>query len=1101
MKLHLAHMMASTDSFLLSIIRPAVIFSLWMLAGAETLADDFVRPVSLLTGTWQFRANEETAWKDIELPASFEAHEGEEFDGIGWYRRTLPLNRPDADHRLLLRFHGAATEAQVFCNGQRVGDHLGGWTPFECDLTTVLANGDNEILVRVDEKVGHNSQGFLPVFAPHFGGLWQDVELLTVPDVRLDDLHLAAQGDIHSGLLQLHVPLISFPSPQRLPTAIEVHVRQRGNDRIVASDSLALTPAMTQQLAAGQDLNIPLALAVPNFRLWSPANPALYDVQISLLQEAVGDRRVVDQIHCRAAFRDVRVDGDRLLLNGQPLQVRGVLNWGYAPPRTAPSLEPQFWKQEIELAQAYGFNLIKFCLWVPPRGYLEMADEMGMLTWMEYPTWHSQWTPDQLPTLQREFTEFFHYDRNHPSVVLRSLTCETGPSADLTVIRSLYDLCHAMIPGAIVEDDSSWIEWNRVHDFYDDHPYGNNHTWLSTLTRLKQHVQTHGIKPLVLGEAIAADTWADPDALIRITGDARPFWLPNFIDANQAWLADRQRDMGREATARLQQDSLNYAMLMRKFQIETFRREVSSGGYVVSVIRDFPFAGMGLLDFQGQPKWNAAAWNWHGPTCLILQTEEDRRSFDCDGSLNASILISHFGPTHLEAGQLQVALSRSDSEDPKVSTDLPRWSMIIPTGPVDIGTSGLLSRIEIPLHEVCPKEISQPIRFVVSAQLQLSDGEVIGNEWPVWVCPVKTQASETVLVDSSFPLQQARSLFEKSEPLESDTAIDAQAAELGPVILARHFSAPLLDRLEHGSRVLMLPDGEPGSFPRAGHWFLRGGPIVAADEAVADQHDLLVELQHFDLAGPVVPDLQWLDQLQPLVMLWDNHDIDRVKTHGLVFAAQVGKGRLLVSSLNHEGSSNSAGRWLLHRYADLLQSSEFHAPVMQPSTVQAIRGKLSLQKIDLTERPWTFRVDADNNGLQRGWHRAVVPEPDEWKPMSIGRHWEGLGYESLDGWAWYRIDVPLPDSWQGEPTWICIEGADDHYELYVNGQLAGSGGVIETKQTAFEDRNSHDVSALVGDDRVLRIAIRVYDWYGAGGLFRPISVRTVPLTNAAEIIR
>ena len=210
--------------------------------------------------------------------------------------------------------------------------------------------------------------------------------------------------------------------------------------------------------------------------MWSPDSPVLYSCEIELLNETSNaPYEEVDRLQCRAAFRTIAADGDRILLNGQPIQVRGVLNWGYAPPDTAPSISEEFWNNELELLRNYGFNLMKFCLWMPPKRYFELADELGILAWIEYPTWHSRWTPDQLPTLQKEFREFFAFDRNHPSVILRSLTCETGPSADLQVIRTLYDECHRMIPGCLVEDDSSWIEWNRVHDFYDDHPYGNNH--------------------------------------------------------------------------------------------------------------------------------------------------------------------------------------------------------------------------------------------------------------------------------------------------------------------------------------------------------------------------------------------------------------------------------------------------------------------------------------------------------------------------------------------------------------------------------------------------------------------------------------------------
>ena len=74
----------------------------------------------------------------------------------------------------------------------------------------------------------------------------------------------------------------------------------------------------------------------------------------------------------------------------------------------------------------------------------------------------------------------------------------------------------------MVEDDSSWIGWNRVHDFYDDHPYGNNHTWVKTLQGFNEYILAHGLKPLVLGEAIAADTWIDREAIVARLGARAP---------------------------------------------------------------------------------------------------------------------------------------------------------------------------------------------------------------------------------------------------------------------------------------------------------------------------------------------------------------------------------------------------------------------------------------------------------------------------------------------------------------------------------------------------------------------------------------------------
>ena len=176
----------------------------------------------------------------------------------------------------------------------------------------------------------------------------------------------------------------------------------------------------------------------------------------------------------------------------------------------------------------------------------------------------------------------------------------------MPVIQSLYDLAKATIPGAMVEDDSSWIGWNRVHDFYDDHPYGNNHTWVKTLQGFNEYILAHGLKPLLLGEAIAADTWIDREAIVARLGREAALVAPGPSAMRfPAGLERMRRAAGSVSSEQLRADSLRYGLLMRKFQIEAYRREIPYGGYNVSVIRDFSTASMGLIDYLGRPKWSA----------------------------------------------------------------------------------------------------------------------------------------------------------------------------------------------------------------------------------------------------------------------------------------------------------------------------------------------------------------------------------------------------------------------------------------------------------------------------------------------------------------
>jgi hypothetical protein len=191
----------------------------------------------------------------------------------------------------------------------------------------------------------------------------------------------------------------------------------------------------------------------------------------------------------------------------------------------------------------------------------------------------------------------------------------------------------------LIEDDSSWIQWNRICDFYDDHPYGNNHDWLARLEQLDNHLQGRDPKPLLLGEAIAADTWAQPTPWpdwpsapplpgpsSAATPDSPSPHHLRSIAAQSDYLDWIDRSCGPLARQRLPRDAADQAMQMRRFQIELYRRRMPGQGYVVSVLRDFPFANMGLLDAEGNSKWDPNQWSWHGDAMGLLETPGDRRA-------------------------------------------------------------------------------------------------------------------------------------------------------------------------------------------------------------------------------------------------------------------------------------------------------------------------------------------------------------------------------------------------------------------------------------------------------------------------------------------
>ncbi|MFM7564886.1 MAG: glycoside hydrolase family 2 TIM barrel-domain containing protein [Planctomycetota bacterium] len=1085
---------------------------LWTTASARS---DQPRQSQSLDGPWEISLDSGASWHPFTVPAPVEDRFDWDFEGVSQFRREIQPVRVDSGERLFLRFSAVAARAKVYFKDELVGENLGGWTPFECEITEQARRSSKEtawkLRVEVDELVGHNTQGFLPVVIPHFGGIWQSVSLIKTGSNRfLQDRTLATTAQVaekNAAATQLTVRL-GINSPHTLNgRRVEIALRKKGADDFASLKTAELSelasPAPEVPFTAKNDRFYECTL-MAEVEKWSPEAPTCYQLRLRLLT-ARGD--VEDEVLLPISNRSIAATADSITLNGRPLVLRGVLNWGYAPPSFAPTLDETAMRKEIEFARDRGFNLMKFCLWIPPQRYLELCDEYGLLAWIEYPTWHPQLDQKHLPELQREFQEFFEYDRNHPCVILRSLTCETGPSADIKVIQDLYDRCKLACPGAIVEDDSSWISWNRVTDFYDDHPYGNNHTWVRTLEGLKQYISEHDPKPLVLGEAIAADAF-------RLSGDHpySPRELNQFIAPRDAekkplltsphapWADSANGEWKNKISAQAEKlglstrlellaaDSRHYGLLMRKYQIETYRREVPTGGYVVSVIRDFPKASMGLIDFAGQPKNTAADWSFQGDGMLLLESQQDRRSFQAAQPTSFGIQFTWSGRDTAPATSYRVHLADSTGKTQELLAE----------GTVPAVEFGQPQRVAF--NATLPA-VETPTRFLLRAEWLRDSLPAVRNEWPIWIFPAAL-GGDSVLIrlrDEEGPKDWSVTWREVGDEKEL-------SAE--DIVFAAGFSNDLLAHLNRGGKAVIVPNDTVNSLPTSQHWFLRGSPLgleqpgtnwlAKAPFASGETTDLLNELQHFDLAGPVVPQVEHFgSEVLPLVLLWDNHDMTETRTHAAAFILKVGSGRALVTTLNHGGATNAAGQWLLANWLGLLKSTELPAAV--PDLGPRLQRELSRQGMILHERNWKFRPDPEDAGAKSGWSETNFDD-SAWGELRADRHWEGQGFKELDFWAWYRLRVKLPETWTG-PCYLNLTGVDDYCDIYVNGRKVGSSGDLVNRKTGFEERTSFDLTQLVkpGDDLV--IAIAVYDWYGAGGLFKPMTLSTQPLDQAPPMLK
>jgi len=996
------------------------------------------RTTQALTEPWEIAVGDAVdsaaaagPWVAVDVPAPFEDALGHDFDGVAWYR-TSWICPPEWDRgALFLEFDGVATAATVFCDGVEVGRHTGAWTPFRVELTGRATPGTrHRIEVRCDELVGHNTQGFLPIIQPHFGGIWKGVRAAWEPGPAWDRTSVLTFGrwpTSERGELRVDAEL-SAP-PRRLPAAaLQAVVSVRDGQREVSRAEFALGQGSLR--ATLTDLDV---------RPWSPDAPNLYRIRIDLND---GEGELLDRFERRCGFRDLRADGTAVLWNHAPLQVRGVLHWGYVPPNLAPHPDPAVWRAQLEGVRAMGCNLIKCCLWIPPAEFLDIAEEIGMLVWVEYPTWHAALTPEHRSELLREYAEFHRLDRSYACAGFRSITCETGHGADLGVVEALFAQCKRMVPDTLVVDDSSWMGWQRIHDFYDDHPYGNNRDWPGMLAGFREHVAQREAKPILFGEAITSDTWLDLEAWDAAHRGTTPWWTPWCLDSQrefERWLAGTH---GHSAVAALGPAALDDALRNRKYQVERLRIDLPEAGYVMAVHRDFTKARMGFWDDLDRLKWSAEEWAWHGDTMLCLDTAGDARAFLAD-ELAVDVRLAHAGRGVFE-GEIHLSLEGVDGE-------LSRAVRVQP---------GAVSAPHVWRPQIAALAAGSAPRRVRLVAHTVGT-HTASNAWDLWLLPPPPTAPP--------PGAEKVRVVDRLDP-------------------------ELLAWLEQGGRALLHAGDRTGSLKTTSMWYLRGAPFAPAHpihEVVPVE--FLRELQTFDLEGPDLVPLDALrDQVDPILAFWESHDLTEVRLHGLAFDTRVGEGRLLVSTLRRD---TAAGRWLEGRFVEHLASGPEPTRALSPAGVAAMREQLTASQLALAS--WQFRPDPEGVGLREGFHRAGYRPDGSWAPLGIG-HWEGLGYAHLNGAAWYRTDVVVPAAWRGRPVRAVFEGVDDSYHLFVNGRLIARFGDPTTGATVWLDRTFADITRYVRFGAVNSIALRVVDHTGAGGIWRPAFLTTGPADPALD---
>lgn len=384
--------------------------------------------------------------RPIAVPASWndQFEEGRDYLGPAWYQTHFARPWGWESCRVFLRFGSVNYLAEAWLNGERLGEHEGGHLPFEFDITGLLRPDGNRLIVRVDGQLafdrvppGNVTGAPEDFFGSHAGnfpqaqfdffpfcGIHRPVWLYAVPQAHIQDVTVSTELDGTTGLVQIRIQTSG-------PGAPAARFRFEGHGTNLQVET-----------AAGE-----ATLTIPNAALWSPAAPNLYNLTVELLENSA----VVDSYHLPVGIRTVRVIGDQLLLNGQPIYLTGfgrhedfpVVGRGYLPALIT---------KDYAMLRWIGANSFRTSHYPYSEPMLDMADRLGFLVIAETPAVGLYFREDGLERrnalCELSLRDLIARDKNHPSVILWSLANEphSKPPHAKPFFRGLYDTAKTLDP-------------------------------------------------------------------------------------------------------------------------------------------------------------------------------------------------------------------------------------------------------------------------------------------------------------------------------------------------------------------------------------------------------------------------------------------------------------------------------------------------------------------------------------------------------------------------------------------------------------------------------------------------------------------------------
>ena len=443
-----------------------------------------------LNGEWEFGVGEQQVFdRRILVPfcpqSSLSGIEERLTEDVVWYRRRFDV--PGSD-RMLMHFGAVDYRATVWVNGEEVAHHEGGHTPFAVDISQLVRESGNEVVVRAEDPVSDRTiprgkqywkKKSESIFYTPTTGIWQTVWLEPLPARSL-------------GAIEVR------PDPPGW--SVDFTIEAEGRKEVTATLD-------GREVGHWRGSDQEGRIALDEIVAWSPESPGLYGLEISLLDRA---GRISDHVTSYFGLRTIETRDGRFLLNGEEYVQRLVLDQGYFPGGLLTAAADRDLRGDIALAKAMGFNGARKHQKIEDPRWLYWADVLGFLVWGEMPAFHNH-SRDAERRLEAEWADAVTRDRGHPCIVAWAPVNESfgmeGMPADAKAhyLDRLYRLTKELDRGRPVVSNDGWehaqTDLCTIHDYNPAHVLRRRYR--STKTALDPAAHPH--PPYLSGYAYAGE--------------------------------------------------------------------------------------------------------------------------------------------------------------------------------------------------------------------------------------------------------------------------------------------------------------------------------------------------------------------------------------------------------------------------------------------------------------------------------------------------------------------------------------------------------------------------------------------------------------------